>query len=141
MSNRASINERIVAGIIGATFGGIGLTVLISQWAIPFHSFHSPPLFFRLFASFISLPFIAVGGAGVFTLLTGISTGPKNSAAKMRDTMHTMMSQQLKTPKTGTLRQDCPNCGAPRGHIEVSPSGDVKCPHCNAWYNVFEESH
>lgn len=140
MSNRASINERIVAGIIGTTFGGIGLTVLISLWAIPFHSFHSPPLFFRLFASFISLPFIALGGAGIFTLLTGISTSPKSSVENINNSMQSLMSQQLKTSRAGTLRQDCPNCGAPRGELEVSPSGDVKCPHCKAWYNVFEES-
>ncbi|HBN78389.1 MAG TPA: hypothetical protein DD473_21770 [Planctomycetaceae bacterium] len=140
MSNRASINERIVAGIIGTTFGGIGLTVLISLWAIPFHSFHSPPLFFRLFASFISLPFIALGGAGIFTLLTGISTSPKSSVENINNSMQSLMSQQLKTSRAGTLRQDCPSCGAPRGELEVSPSGDVKCPHCKAWYNVFEES-
>ncbi|TWT62249.1 hypothetical protein [Rubinisphaera italica] len=140
MSNRASINERIVAGIIGATFGGIGLTVLISMWAMPFHSFHSPPLFFRFFASFIALPFVALGGAGLFTLFTGISTAPKSSVEKMQNSMQTMMSKHVKTTRTGSLRQVCPNCGAPRGEVEVSPSGDVKCPHCKAWFNVFEES-
>jgi uncharacterized Zn finger protein (UPF0148 family) len=31
----------------------------------------------------------------------------------------------------------CPHCAAPlQGKVDVSPSGDVKCPFCNSWFNV-----
>lgn len=31
----------------------------------------------------------------------------------------------------------CPSCGAPvKDGGDVSPSGDIRCPHCSRWYNI-----
>ena len=40
---------------------GIGLTVLGFLWLTPFNEFGSPPLFFRVFGSFIALAFVLTG--------------------------------------------------------------------------------
>ncbi len=40
---------------------GIGMTVLIFLWSAPFGEFGSPPLFFRVFGSFIALAFVLTG--------------------------------------------------------------------------------
>lgn len=35
---------------------------------------------------------------------------------------------------------NCANCNATLEHPEdISPSGDVKCRHCNSWFNVYKK--
>ena len=52
---------KFVGAVSGFVFCGVGVTVLVSLWAAPFGAFGSPPLFFRIVASFIAVAFVAVG--------------------------------------------------------------------------------
>ncbi len=128
--------ERILAGTFGFTFCGVGLAVLGFLWLSPFGHFHSPPLFFRIFGSFIAIPFVAIGGTALYTAITG-----KSMIEKQFERLHQFARElQKHAPSSdapfspGSLA--CPHCGAPIGQAEISPSGDVKCTHCNNWYNV-----
>jgi hypothetical protein len=114
---------------MGFVFAGIGLTVLVFMWGTPSDSFGAPPLFFRIFASFIAIAFVGVGGTIGVTALRGgrgmsLSAGaPPGGAATV--------------PPVSPAGYTCPNCGAPLGEkADVSPSGDVKCPFCGRWFNV-----
>lgn len=112
---------------------GIGLTVLGFLWGTPFGEFHSPPLFFRIFGSFIALGFVMTGAAALFGKL------PEH----LRDP-HSL----LRPPQTGSQRPStpvnpadatyaCPNCGSTLGrNADVSPLGDVKCTQCARWFNI-----
>lgn len=131
---------RIVAGVFGLTFGGMGLTVLALLWGTGFDSFHSPPLIFRIFGSFIAIPFVALGFAALYGAFTGKSLQSRPNVTRTYSEF-----ENFETPASGTsssvppvVRQQCPNCAAPRGEAEISPSGDVKCEHCDAWYNIYQ---
>lgn len=122
------------ARIMGIIPLGIGLTVLGFLWLTPFDSFHSPPLFFRVFASFIALGFV----------LTGIkisSTSPAAMIEEMKARQRALRDAALIPPETSASppspgKLKCPNCGSSPQTGEVSPHGDVKCDHCSRWYNV-----
>ncbi len=127
------MSARIAGGVIGFAFGGIGLVVLAFMWGLlGDDGFARPPLFFRLFASLIALPFVALGGAALFAALSGnVLGGAKNGlledvAAQARGTL----------PDSGGTYQ-CPQCSSPLAdRADVSPHGDAKCGHCGAWFNV-----
>ena len=131
---------RIVGGVFGFIFAGIGLTVIIFLWSQPFDSFHSPPLFFRIFGSFIALAFIVMGGAmGIGTLLGGRrgAQDPAAWAASMQEQLGDSAgpADAREVPKPG--RYVCNRCGAPLGEkADVSPLGDTRCIHCGSWFNV-----
>jgi hypothetical protein len=123
---------RVIAGVFGFAFAGIGLTVLVFLWGAPWDEFGSPPLFFRLVGSFIAVVFVVVGGMSALGAITGGGLKPR-----------------INFPGTGgpPERQSggpanpsgyvCPHCGAPLGKgAEVSPSGDVKCTYCSTWFNI-----
>jgi hypothetical protein len=120
---------RFMGAIMGFVFAGIGVTVLVFMWGASFDEFGSPPLFFRIFASFIAIAFVGVGGTiGVTALRRGGGLPMPPGAT---------------SPGTGPVQAGpaggykCPNCGAPLGEkADVSPSGDVKCPFCGRWFNV-----
>lgn len=122
---------RALAGVWGLLFLGIGVSVLIFLWAQPFGNFGSPPLFFRIFGSFIALGFIAFGlamAAGAFAV--GRHIGSESSTPANPTTGHTQ------GPSTATS-YTCPHCGAPLSEgADVSPKGDVKCTYCKTWFNV-----
>jgi predicted RNA-binding Zn-ribbon protein involved in translation (DUF1610 family) len=123
---------------------GIGMTVLISLWSAPFGAFHSPPLFFRVFGSFIALAFVLTG-IGIF-----VGAGKIGDPRRMAQTLQEMQKELAgNQPKRGTssgetadtssskVGYDCPNCGAALGkEADVSPSGDVKCGYCERWFNI-----
>jgi hypothetical protein len=117
---------RLMGTVVGLVFAGLGLTVLISVWSKPFGEFGSPPLFFRIFASFIAVMFVAVGGIGARASLRYRAPSlPQAGAAAPSSTTK---------PIAGYV---CPHCGAPLGdRVEVSPSGDVKCGFCGRWFNI-----
>ncbi|MEW4531289.1 hypothetical protein [Maioricimonas sp. JC845] len=117
---------------------GIGITVLFFLWSQPFGGFHSPPLFFRVFGSFIALAFVLQGLAFLFA-------SPEKHLGRMRSMMERMRHQMPEDlvgtdePQAGG-NYGCPNCGAPLGDdTDVSPSGDVKCPHCARWFNIHRQ--
>ncbi len=114
---------------------GIGMTVLIFMWSQPFGGFHSPPLVFRFFASFIAVGFILVSGAIFFA----DPIGPK----RIKNQLDKMQSElDFENPTANAVEQShlmyqCSKCGAPlEDGAEVSPHGDVKCKHCGKWFNV-----
>ena len=120
---------RFLGALVGFVFAGIGLTLLIFMWGAPFDEFGSPPLFFRIFASFIAIAFVGFGGTMGFAALrggAGLSAPPR-----------TTLSGPHSVPTTPAGGYKCPNCGAPLGEsADVSPSGDVKCPFCGRWFNI-----
>lgn len=120
---------RFLGALVGFVFAGIGVTLLVFMWGAPFDEFGSPPLFFRIFASFIAIAFVGVGGTMGFAALRGGA----GFSAPPRMTFPGPDS----APTTQAGGYKCPNCGAPLGDkAEVSPSGDVKCPFCGRWFNV-----
>ncbi len=113
---------RILAAVFGIVFGGIGLSVIGFMWTAT--GFHEPPLFFKVFASFIALAFVAVGGTFLFGAFK--AKGPPSST--------TIAEQPAAAPGPGYT---CPACGARLdAHAEVSPKGDVKCGYCRKWFNI-----
>jgi hypothetical protein len=127
---------RIIGGAMGFIFGGIGLTVLVFLWGAPFDQFGSPPLFFRVFGSFVALAFVIVGGTVFVAAISGsrFSTQRPGSARQA--------SQEGPRNADGPQSRDslhyrCPSCGAPLSDkIDVSPHGDAKCTYCNGWFNI-----
>ena len=132
----AGIGPRIIAAAFGLAFGGIGLSVLIGMWVAPFGAFHSPPLFFRVFASFIAIPFVAVGFGSLYAAVTGMPLNGMREKFRHTSTIH----PGSHTRQRGPMQTECPKCAAPIGDAEISPSGDVKCVHCNSWFNVHHAS-
>jgi hypothetical protein len=138
---------RFIGFIFCLAFFGIGLTVLGFLWLTPFDEFGSPPLFFRIFGSFIAIVFVAVGGAGAWGAIFGkgnpLDPNPDsrlNRARFIRQTIPAAESAPLASPALsipdGYL---CPHCGAPlQSNTEISPLGDVKCPFCHAWFNIHQ---
>ncbi len=118
---------RLVGTVFGCVFVGIGVSVLGFLWSQPFGGFGSPPLFFRIFGSFIAIPFVAIGGFIAYSSITGIGMRKwkSNSSSSVNE-------------KQGVY--SCPNCNAPlSGSLDVSPHGDVKCGHCHGWFNIHHE--
>lgn len=116
--------------LIGIVPLGVGLTVIISLWSAPFGQFGSPPLFFRVFGSFVALFFLLIGGALVFG-----AASPENLSERLKQ-----MADAKHKPdraKGGAKQYVCASCSAPLDRqAEVSPLGDVKCRHCGRWFNI-----
>ena len=116
---------RFIGAVFGFVFGGIGLTVIGFLWTE--RGFGEPPLFFKIFGSFIALAFVAVGGTLFFTTLKG--QFPRSGTAT---------TQPSPTPAPPAVTgYTCPACGARLGEdADVSPKGDVKCGYCRKWFNI-----
>ncbi|MGZ0172849.1 MAG: hypothetical protein ACKVHE_25215 [Planctomycetales bacterium] len=123
---------------------GIGMTVLIGLWG---GGMGNPPLFFRVFGSFIALAFVMTG-VGIFTT-AGKLGDPRRMAQSLQEMQKELAANQPEAdsspaqpadaaaPKVG---YDCPNCGAALGkEADVSPSGDVKCGYCERWFNIHSD--
>ena len=113
---------------------GMGLTILAFLWGAPWNEVHSPPLFFRVFGSFIALLFVMIGGEVVFSKALSPVQRLKSLQDEMQEAGLTQPPVAGEPPLPGKLK--CPNCGSSPGTAEVSPHGDVKCDHCSRWYNV-----
>jgi hypothetical protein len=130
----SSGGPRFIPGVFGLASLGIGLTVLGFLWLTPFDEFDSPPLFFRIFGSFIAIVFVAVGSAGVWGAIRGT-----NPLGPTRPREFSPRQMTIPSPARGTYT--CPHCAAPLGsNIDVSPLGDVKCPFCHAWFNIHAQA-
>ena len=128
---RPPLVVRIIFSTFGLAFLGIGLTVIGFLWTAPFGEFGSPPLIFRLVGSFIACVFVVVGGSTAWAAITGAVGGPTQALRRLRQT-HSQSSG-------GSTSYTCPRCSAPlSGQAEVSPHGDVKCTHCEAWFNIHQ---
>lgn len=123
---------------------GIGMTVLFFLWSAPFGQFGSPPLFFRVFGSFIALAFVMTG-IGIF-MGAGKLGNPHSMVQSLQEiTKDLAANQPVATSAPGNatdeskpkVSYDCPNCGAALGkQADVSPSGDAKCGYCERWFNI-----
>jgi DNA-directed RNA polymerase subunit RPC12/RpoP len=116
------------ARLIGIVPLGIGLTVLGFLWLTPFDEFGSPPLFFRIFGSFVALGFVLFG-VGIIAASFGLRG------------MRLPRPGDADVPPAVSLPGDagyqCAHCGATLGEkADVSPHGDVKCAHCGRWFNI-----
>src|SRR4051794_39097892 len=101
---------RLIGAVVGFAFAGIGLTVLFFMWAAPSGGFDSPPLFFRIFASFIAIVFVAIGGTlGVAALRGG---GEFAAPARFFPNASPVSTPPPATPTGATTGYKCPQCGA-----------------------------
>ena len=117
---------------MGFIFAGIGITVLIFMWGAPSGGFGSPPLFFRVFASFIALAFVVVGGGSGLAALKA-----KSPLDHMTSHLHSLKRQGNPMENETANRYACPKCGASlNSDADISPSGDVKCTYCDSWFNT-----
>ena len=115
---------RLIGAVFGFAFAGIGLTVLGFLWGT--HGFGEPPLFFKLFGSFIAIAFVAVGGTTFLAALKGPPSLPENLGTPSPEA----------ASGTGSGYQ-CPACAARLSEgADVSPKGDVKCGYCKQWFNI-----
>jgi hypothetical protein len=134
-----SASERIIAGVCGLFFGGIGLGILGGNLE-SFGEFHSPPLFFRFVGILMSLPPLAIGAMFLFAAITGkapraLAASSRDRAGRLLGKRHRSQSDQEHATPPGTYT--CPRCAAPlNSGTDVSPNGDVKCNHCGSWFNV-----
>ena len=123
---------RFIGAVFGIAFLGIGLTVLGFLWGTPFDEFGSPPLFFRIFGSFIAIVFVAVGGGTAYAAITG-----KNPRSRMSKFTRRNQSDPGALEPPGPESYVYDSCGAPlSSDADVSPLGDVKCSHCQRWFNI-----
>lgn len=117
---------------------GIGLTVIIGVWSMPYSGFGAMPIFFRVFASFIALAFVMIGGGAIFGL-----TNPENQLHSRLNQLRRIHPDLDVSNKAHTSATDgsyaCTNCGAALDRqADVSPRGDVKCGHCGKWFNIHQ---
>jgi DNA-directed RNA polymerase subunit RPC12/RpoP len=110
-------------------FGFIGIAVLIFLWSAPSDGFGAPPLFFRVFGSFIALAFMAMGfGLPISALLSRSDSSPSGPDS---------LPLSDGAPSERQVGYRCPHCGAGLGKDqEVSPQGDIKCTYCHKWWNI-----
>lgn len=125
----------MIPRLMGVMPFGIGLTVLFFAWT---GGMGNPPLFFKVFASFIALGFVSFGVMCFVgpSLFKGQSQNLLNQA---RDLAESLGEQQksLSDDAPPQVSYSCPNCGSDIGEkAEVSPSGDVKCEYCKRWFNI-----
>jgi hypothetical protein len=126
------LGGRLIAGVFGLVFLGIGLTVMVSLWAEPFGGFGSPPVVFRLVGSFISLPFVAFGVLMCFAAIAGRVPPTMGRSSRGGNLVDDGQPQGPSSPG-----YSCPHCGAPLAEGDsISPHGDVKCAHCDCWFNI-----
>lgn len=114
---------RIVPAAFGAIFAAIGVTVIVFLWTDD--EFGEPPVIFRVFGSLIALAFIVFGGAMAISAMTGGASGRSPHLPNAA------------SPSPSSAAYVCPRCGAPLAKdADVSPMGDVRCGHCNGWFNI-----
>ena len=128
---RIASQGRFAGGVFGLVFFGLGLTILIFLWSAD--GFGAPPLFFRVFGSFIAIAFLAVGGSLALASIRGRTL--------LDETLDAARGDEDRTSELGDVESGanygCEACGAPlSAEADISPLGDVKCTYCKAWFNV-----
>jgi predicted RNA-binding Zn-ribbon protein involved in translation (DUF1610 family) len=133
-----SKSQAILGIVFGLVFFGIGISVIAFVWTKS--GFGAPPLFFRVFATLIAIPFVAVGGMtayGSIQALRGSLAGTDQIATMLDYSGQAKATDDQTVGSESRVRYTCPACGAPLARdTDVSPHGDVKCPHCGGWFNV-----
>ena len=123
--------QRFLMGVFGVVFTGVGLTLLTFMW-IGSDDFGSEAVFFKIFASFIAIAFVAFGGT--MALSAWRSNGLLGGVDKI---FQAAQARAAGASPDATGGYACPSCGAALAEsAEVSPLGDVKCTFCGRWFNV-----
>lgn len=126
---------RFIGAMFGLVFFGIGLTVIGVMWFAS-DGFGSPPVFFKLIASFIALGFVAMGGTLAASAIFGGGMLARHGEA-IGQAMREAKSCQPSMSPTTPAGYGCPHCGAALAEkAEVSPMGDTRCAFCGQWFNV-----
>ncbi len=126
---------RFLGAVFGLVFFGIGLTVIGMMWFAS-DGFGSPPLFFKIFASFIALAFVAMGGTLAASSIFGGAMLARHGETIEQSTREAESRKESTTPIT-PAGYSCPHCAAAlAAKAEVSPMGDTKCAFCGQWFNV-----
>lgn len=128
-----------MAKLFGIVPLGIGLSVIGFLWLSPFGAFHSPPLFFRIFGTFVALPFVFIGVAAFLAKPEQMLGHARERAEQLSQQLRESSASSAKTATTAKSSTGyiCPSCNAPLGDkSDVSPSGDAKCAHCGRWFNI-----
>jgi hypothetical protein len=124
----------VVGVVFGLVFFGIGATVIGFMWTAS--GFGAPPLFFRIFATLIAIPFLAMGGAAAYRSIQ-VLRGQYDPTAIAKGLGNAANRDATEDQSAGAVRYACPACGAPLAEgADVSPHGDVRCAHCGGWFNV-----
>lgn len=136
---QAQTKGQAILGIVfGLVFFGIGISVIAFVWTES--GFGAPPLFFRIFTTLIAIPFVAVGGLAAYSsiqVLRGSLAGTDQIATLLHNTRQTKTPDDQPIASESRVSYVCPACGAPVAQgADVSPHGDVKCPHYGGWFNV-----
>jgi hypothetical protein len=130
--------QAILGVIFGLVFFGIGISVMVFVWTAS--GFGAPPLFFRIVATLIAIPFVAVGGLSAYSsilVLMGNLAAAEQIANLLQKPGHANTQDNPSAGSGSRASYVCPSCGAPLSQgADVSPHGDVKCPHCARWFNV-----
>jgi DNA-directed RNA polymerase subunit RPC12/RpoP len=131
---QATVGSAIVGVVTGIAFFGIGLAVLFFMWGGD-GGFHDPPMFFKIFASLIAMPFVAVGATIAVGSFKALTSG--DSVSSTINQLKDSASGTTEEPRGGHTAYVCPRCGAPLAeNADVSPHGDTKCDHCGGWFNI-----
>lgn len=121
-NRQPAADMRIVPAVFGAIFAAIGVTVIVFLWT---DDDFGAPVFFSVFGSLIGLAFVVFGGAMAIGAMTG---------GVFRHSSHL---PNAASPSPSSAAYVCPRCGAPLAKdADVSPMGDVRCGHCNGWFNI-----
>jgi hypothetical protein len=99
-------------------------------------------LFFRVFGTFVALPFVFIGVAG---FRASSLSSHEHLIQRAQDRAESLSQASIvppsSPPPTSSAGYVCPSCSAPIGTgADVSPHGDVKCSHCGRWFNVYSSS-
>ncbi|MEO6436666.1 MAG: hypothetical protein ABIP55_13020 [Tepidisphaeraceae bacterium] len=141
----ATTAARFLGTAFGLVFFGIGVTVIGFMW-FGDDGFGSPPVFVKVFASFIALGFIAMGGTLAASAFFGAGMLNKHGATigeAMKRAKQTQADTRAtdKSPSASPGSYACPQCGAAIGEKpDVSPMGDTRCAFCGRWFNVHGRS-
>ena len=133
---------RFIGAVFGFVFFGIGVSVIGFLWSAPFGEFGSPPVFFRIFGSFIALAFVAMGGGTAYAAITGKANPAAGSGYRHTSRIIDLRNSRDESPEPPSRDgYSCNSCGAPLdSNADVSPHGDVKCGHCDRWLNIHGRS-
>jgi hypothetical protein len=107
---------------------GVGLTVLGFLW-FSSDAFGGPPLFFKIFGSFVALGFVAFGAVPLLAAIYGGS-----AVAGWKQSLDNTRAANQSAAATNFA---CPHCSAPLADLaDVSSAGDVQCSFCQGWFNT-----
>ena len=107
---------------------GVGLTVLGFLW-LSSDQFGGPPLFFKIFGSFVALGFVGFGAIPLIGAIYG-----RSAAAGLKEKIS---SDQPGQPAGPAKTFVCPHCSAPIADLaEISSTGDVRCAFCHGLFNT-----